>query len=216
MGRFFNTFSKPFLALGGLALVMALITANTSVFSDSQVVGGSPKWKAPVANVAALPANDTDGSVRVTLNSHQIYVYNGTGWGESGMTAESDPIYSASNAAQVNATRLSHWDTAYGWGNHANAGYVVANANRVSEWDTAYGWGNHAAAGYASYNFGGNSFNGTGNIYTTGNAAVGSNGAMYIGVPGASGWAMTLDGNGNFAIQHFESGAYVTKTTVTQ
>ena len=52
-----------------------------------------------------------------------------------------------------------NWNTAYGWGNHANAGYLT-NANLSStyatkteiansgNWNTAYGWGNHANAGY--------------------------------------------------------------------
>ena len=76
----------------------------------------------------------------------------------------------------------TNWDTAYGWGNHARAGYLTsftetftslvqdttpqlggtldANSNtidmgtniitdtKVGQWDTAYGWGNHASAGY--------------------------------------------------------------------
>jgi len=42
----------------------------------------------------------------------------------------------------------SDWDTAYSWGNHANAGYWVQNNTKISNWDTAYSWGNHANAGY--------------------------------------------------------------------
>jgi len=61
-------------------------------------------------------------------------------------------------------TKISNWDTAYGWGNHGSAGYLTsytetdpvfsasAAANvtntKISNWDTAYGWGNHASAGY--------------------------------------------------------------------
>ena len=40
----------------------------------------------------------------------------------------------------------SNWNTAYGWGNHASAGY--ASGTNESNWNTAYGWGNHASAGY--------------------------------------------------------------------
>ncbi|MDD2805937.1 MAG: hypothetical protein PHV33_10310 [Elusimicrobiales bacterium] len=54
-----------------------------------------------------------------------------------------------------------NWDTAYGWGNHAAAGYAAsASLNGViastqplvnsGNWDTAYGWGDHAVAGYAA------------------------------------------------------------------
>jgi hypothetical protein len=42
--------------------------------------------------------------------------------------------------------RIDDWDEAYGWGDHANAGY--APGTNVSNWDTAFGWGNHASVGY--------------------------------------------------------------------
>jgi hypothetical protein len=69
----------------------------------------------------------------------------------------------------------SNWNTAYGWGNHASAGYISnlvedttpqlggtldANGNtidmgtnvitdtKVGHWDTAYGWGDHSTQGY--------------------------------------------------------------------
>jgi len=57
-----------------------------------------------------------------------------------------------------------NWNTAYGWGDHAVAGYLTAESDpvflahaangvtstKISNWDTAYGWGNHASGGYAS------------------------------------------------------------------
>ena len=51
----------------------------------------------------------------------------------------------------------SQWDTAYSWGDHAQAGYWVDNSTSRTNWDTAYGWGDHGTAGYlvatsASYN----------------------------------------------------------------
>lgn len=36
---------------------------------------------------------------------------------------ETDPIYSASAAAGITSTNITNWNTAYGWGNHASAGY---------------------------------------------------------------------------------------------
>ena len=50
---------------------------------------------------------------------------------------------------------LSNYDTAYGWGDHAQAGYLTSLGDaagvttaKITNWDTAYGWGNHANAGY--------------------------------------------------------------------
>lgn len=41
--------------------------------------GASPRWKAPVANAAALPAiNNTAGDVRVALDTQNIYIWDGT------------------------------------------------------------------------------------------------------------------------------------------
>ena len=51
--------------------------------------------------------------------------------------------------ADFTATNVNNWDTAYGWGNHASQGYLVATTTDKSNWNTAYGWGNHASAGYA-------------------------------------------------------------------
>jgi len=54
---------------------------------------------------------------------------------------------------------ISNWNTAYGWGDHAAAGYLTSytetdpiytasswytTSNNATNWDTAYGWGNHA------------------------------------------------------------------------
>ena len=59
---------------------------------------------------------------------------------------------------------ITNWDTAYGWGNHATAGYQTdftetdpvftahvssdITATDIGQWDAAYGWGNHAVQGY--------------------------------------------------------------------
>lgn len=68
-----------------------------------------------------------------------------------------------STASGIDGTDVSNWNTAYGWGNHASAGYLTSftesdptvpahvksiTSTNVSNWNTAYGWGNHASAGY--------------------------------------------------------------------
>ncbi|MGI6104061.1 MAG: right-handed parallel beta-helix repeat-containing protein [Patescibacteria group bacterium] len=58
----------------------------------------------------------------------------------------------------------TNWDTAYGWGDHASAGYLTSftetdpiftassvsgiTATDISSWNAAYGWGDHASADY--------------------------------------------------------------------
>jgi hypothetical protein len=39
---------------------------------------------------------------------------------------ESDPIYSGAPASGITSTNITNWNTAYGWGNHASAGYLTS------------------------------------------------------------------------------------------
>ena len=39
---------------------------------------------------------------------------------------ETDPVFLAHAANNVTNTKISNWDTAYGWGNHASAGYLTS------------------------------------------------------------------------------------------
>lgn len=65
----------------------------------------------------------------------------------------------------LDGLNTTNWDSAYSWGNHANAGYLTTaptetdpvfsasaasgvTSIKITNWDTAYGWGNHADAGY--------------------------------------------------------------------
>lgn len=41
---------------------------------------------------------------------------------------EADPVFNASPAKDITTTNISNWNTAYGWGNHASAGYLTSAA----------------------------------------------------------------------------------------
>jgi hypothetical protein len=41
---------------------------------------------------------------------------------------ETDPIFLASAAHTITSSNITNWNTAYGWGNHASAGYALASA----------------------------------------------------------------------------------------
>lgn len=45
------------------------------------------------------------------------------------LTVEVDPVFTASAAFGISSGDISNWNTAYGWGNHASAGYLVASNN---------------------------------------------------------------------------------------
>ena len=48
---------------------------------------------------------------------------------QSYLTTETDPVFSAHAASGVTSTKISQWDTAYDWGDHADAGYLTSIAN---------------------------------------------------------------------------------------
>ncbi len=105
-------------------------------------------------------------SVNDTYTSNNItWTWDGVSW-RSGISSngETDPIYSSSPASNVTNTLIGNWDTAYGWGDHSQAGYLTAAGSEIdpvftasasfgidvtdiANWDSVYGWGDHGAAG---------------------------------------------------------------------
>ena len=71
------------------------------------------------ASGLAWKGEDTYGSLMVAYHSSIIRVSGGNG---------SDPVWTVDlwHTGKFTQTDVSHWDTAYGWGNHAAAGYMVA------------------------------------------------------------------------------------------
>ncbi len=101
-----------------------------------------------------------------TTSPAGFYYFDGSSWALIGGTAgsETDPVFTASPVQGITGTNITNWNTAYGWGNHANAGYLTSlsetdpifgahaaygiTGTNIGNWNTAYGWGNHASAGY--------------------------------------------------------------------
>ena len=121
------------------------------------------------AGTAALSFNSANGQFTYTPPDLSSYLTSYT---------ETDPVYSASAASNVTTTKITNWDTSYGWGNHASVGYLTSETSHAdvvvdgdfassglmkrggtsgtysiitdnsSNWNTAYGWGNHGSQGY--------------------------------------------------------------------
>jgi hypothetical protein len=87
----------------------------------------------------------------------------GTNVDISGTTIDLTSSITLSGTVTASGGNSTNWNTAYGWGNHASAGYLTSytetdpvytasswytTTNNSTNWDTAYGWGNHASAGY--------------------------------------------------------------------
>ncbi len=76
------------------------------------------------------------------------------------LNAKSAETADYNNLTNLPTLNIANWNTAYGWGNHASAGYLTSytetdplfsaspangiTATNVTNWNTAYGWGNHS------------------------------------------------------------------------
>ncbi len=45
--------------------------------------------------------------------------------------AETDPVYAASPASGISTSSIAGWNTSYGWGNHATAGYLTTETDGI-------------------------------------------------------------------------------------
>lgn len=103
--------------------------------------------------------DDTDAPYYRKVSGAWVFQRNLVG---AGSITETDPVFTASAAAGITNTNITNWNTAYGWGSHASAGYLTTETDPVfsaspaagietsdiTNWNTAHGWGNHASAGY--------------------------------------------------------------------
>tara|TARA_Y100000287_G_scaffold87869_1_gene69771 strand:- start:15414 stop:17669 length:2256 start_codon:yes stop_codon:yes gene_type:complete len=144
---------------GGIALSdlsVSTASAGSAALSYNNVSGvftyTPPDLSGYLTSVAINGVSDVDIN---NLQDTQILRYNLTSgnwenWSPNYLTSytETDPVFTASPANNITLTDINQWDTAYGWGNHANGGYLVATAQDKTNWNTAYGWGDHSQAGY--------------------------------------------------------------------
>ena len=68
------------------------------------------------------------------------------------------------DSRDFSSTDITNWDTAYGWGDHSQGGYLTSftetdpiftaspsagiTDENIENWNTAHGWGDHASGGY--------------------------------------------------------------------
>lgn len=115
--------SAPTLDNDGNALVEGTIYWNTS--GKQLYIWDGSAWDAAAFNI-------TGGSGVTSFNSRNgaVTLTSGDVTGALGYTpisTESDPIYVASSWYST-VNNSSNWNTAYGWGNHASAGYLTSSS----------------------------------------------------------------------------------------
>ena len=79
-------------------------------------------------------------------NINDTYTFGGVTWTWDGTTwkvlgrfqftsSETDPVFNASPAANILQSNINNWNTAYGWGDHASAGYLTSTGSIGSHSD---------------------------------------------------------------------------------
>ena len=87
--------------------------ANDLVGGSGGLTFGDLSVSVSPAGTANLSYNNTNGVFTYTPPDLSGY-----------LSAETDPVFTASAAGGITSTQVSNWDAAYGWGNHAAAGYL--------------------------------------------------------------------------------------------
>ena len=80
------------------------------------------------AGYAILPSQTGNSGKYLTTNGSTVSWVAIVGGGG----AETDPVFLAHAAHNVTTTKISNWDTAYSWGNHATAGYLTGTISYTS------------------------------------------------------------------------------------
>ena len=136
---------------------------------DAATLGGTPPGD---FRLAADPIDWSDligtpqliGDIVCPDGGSLAFETGSSSWICSSPSGEIDPVFAASDVAGVTLLDIDSWDQAYGWGDHAAAGYLSTESDPaftssaaagistgdVADWTTAYGWGDHATAGYLS------------------------------------------------------------------
>ena len=145
-------------------LAGATFTGNVSLGSNDLTTTGKVLFANVYANSSVYPSASTYHGCVIHDHSLGKLLY-----------SHANAWYELANNSQL--ANSSNWDTAYGWGNHASAGYLTSQTSHSdvvvdgdfssngimtrtgagsyamltdnsSNWNTAFGWGNHASAGY--------------------------------------------------------------------
>ena len=120
-----------------------------SVTNDTASGGGSLAYNSNTGDFTFTPpdlsgyltsigtiANHNDVNISGVADN-QLLKYNAANlawenWTPNYLTAETDPVFTASAASGITLTKISYWDAAYGWGDHSAAGYLTALPSRTT------------------------------------------------------------------------------------
>ena len=119
------------------------VSANEIIMNDGVVgaptLNGTLKIDRGTSNDVAVRWNETTDRWEFTNDGTTYYniaigtndLINNGGFLTS--YTETDPVFAASVAAGIGTSDLTNWNTAYGWGNHATAGYLTTESDTLDD-----------------------------------------------------------------------------------
>ena len=108
-------------------------TSGLGVILNKPVVPAQPSVTTASAGTAALAYNTANGEFTFTppdLSSFASETYVTTRGYLTSFT-ETDPVFSASPASNITNTKITNWDTAHGWGDHSQVGYLTLESDTL-------------------------------------------------------------------------------------
>ena len=145
----------------------------------SNLVDSAPEALDTLNELAAALGDDANFSTTVTTSIGTKWTQDNAkisnwdtaySWGDHSSAGyltsytETDPVFSASEAASITSTNTTNWNTAFGWGDHSTQGYLTSftetdpvftasaasgiEAADITDWNTAFSWGDHSTQGY--------------------------------------------------------------------
>lgn len=112
---------------GGDAKVTLDTTDGSSAFlvrdvASNELARVQSDGKVGIGTATPVFPLDVNGDINLTGTLRT----NGVPWNPSaGLVEETDPVFAASTAAGIDAAAVANWNAAFGWGDHALAGYLT-------------------------------------------------------------------------------------------
>lgn len=150
-------FSTPYAMTSGDTYLFLIYPSEGPLSSKATWQAWASGSNHPVIQAYYMASNIT---IYNTLVNDSYFKMNVSSVGPTAGTVECLAIGVEINGVTANPT---NWNTAFGWGDHALAGYLTSftesdptvgshikaiTSGQIANWNTSYGWGNHASAGY--------------------------------------------------------------------
>ncbi len=115
----------PFVTINNQGLVTNYGTHTHTLGSAATKTAGTANGNVPLLGAAASTTANTPAVFNASGN---LVPHSSGALGSAAFTASSAYLASNHAASGVTTAKISNWDSAYGWGNHANAGYLKSVA----------------------------------------------------------------------------------------